>query len=107
MSFIVSAKTYIPAPEGLHQGVCVDVIDRGMVDTEYGKKHKCRIVFEIDKKMADGRPFTASKIYNVNLNEKSTLRKDLQSWRGKQFTTTELQSFLRVDRGHASHGSVR
>lgn len=93
MSFIISARVFTPAPEGVHSAVCVDVINLGTVDTQFGKKPKCRIVFEINKKMDDGRPFTAAKTYTVSLNEKSNLHKDLRSWKGKPFTSQELQGF--------------
>jgi hypothetical protein len=34
-----------------------------------------------------------SKNYTVSLAEKATLRKDLVSWRGKEFTSEELRGF--------------
>jgi len=34
-----------------------------------------------------------SKRYTMSLGEQSTLRKDLESWRGKKFTPEELQGF--------------
>jgi hypothetical protein len=36
---------------------------------------------------------TVSKNYTVSLAEKSNLRKDLQSWRGKDFSGDELKGF--------------
>jgi len=36
---------------------------------------------------------TVSKNFTVTLAEKSTLRKDLQTWRGKDFTADELRGF--------------
>jgi hypothetical protein len=33
------------------------------------------------------------KRYTASLNEKATLRKDLESWRGKPFTKEELAAF--------------
>jgi hypothetical protein len=40
-----------------------------------------------------GKPFMVSKFYTLSLNEKASLRKDLQSWRGKPFTEEELKGF--------------
>jgi hypothetical protein len=92
MSLIASGtKSYTPAPEGVWAAVCVDVADLGMVDGQWGEKHKCRIVWELSEKMSDGRPFTAQKQYTVH--EKASLFKDLKSWRGKQFTPDELAGF--------------
>ena len=42
---------------------------------------------------AKGDPMTVSKNFTVTLAEKSTLRKDLQTWRGKDFTADELRGF--------------
>jgi hypothetical protein len=93
MSLIVSGKNYTPAPEGVHAAVCVDVADKGMVETEWGSKHKCRIIWEIAAQMDDGRAFTIGKTYTVSLHEKSSLYKDLKGWRGRAFTADELRGF--------------
>ena len=41
----------------------------------------------------DGKPLMISKRYTMSLGEQSTLRKDLESWRGKKFTAEELLGF--------------
>jgi hypothetical protein len=84
---------FIPAPEGLHRAVCVDVVDLGMVDGQWGKKRKCRIMWEIDSKMDDGKRFVVGKQYTLSLHEKSGLHKDLKAWRGVAFTPDELKGF--------------
>jgi hypothetical protein len=71
----------------------VDVVDQGIVTSQFGEKHKCRIVWELSESMDDQRPFLASKQYTVSLHEKSSLHKDLKSWRGKPFTPDELNGF--------------
>jgi hypothetical protein len=93
MTFIISAKTYTPAPEGVHQAVCVDVVDLGQVDGPFGRRQKCRLVFELDKKMINGAHFITYKTYTASMNEKSSLHKDLRVWRGKPFTAEELKGF--------------
>lgn len=35
-----------PCPEGLHQAVCVDVIDRGVQPTKWGEKHQVTLVWD-------------------------------------------------------------
>lgn len=93
MSLTVSQKQYTPAPEGMHAAVCVDVVDLGMVEGQFGPKHKCRIAWEIAPVMEDDRRFTIQKSYTVSLHEKSNLFKDLKSWRGRAFTAQELAGF--------------
>lgn len=85
---------FIPCPEGLHHAVCVDVVDLGFKSTQWGEKHKIRIVWQIEDLNAEnGRRFDARKQYNLSLHEKATLRKDLESWRGRKFTDIELRAF--------------
>ena len=95
MSLIVKGGSpFIPAPEGVHNAVCVDVVDMGVIsEGKYGPKHKCRLVWELEAKMESGKPFLQSKIYNLTLGERSYLHKDLKSWRGKPFTAEELEGF--------------
>lgn len=85
-------------PEGAHASTCVDVIDLGMVETEFNgekkKQHKVRIVWQTGEINPDnGKPFLAGKRYTNSLHEKATLRKDLESWRGRAFTKQELTGF--------------
>ncbi len=83
-----------PAPEGVHNAICVDIVDLGMVQTPWGEKPKIRIVWELpEAKMEDGRPFIVSNRYSPSLDDRSTLRKHLQTWRGKKFTDEELRGF--------------
>jgi hypothetical protein len=41
----------------------------------------------------DGRPLSITKSFTLTLSDKSTLRKDLQTWRGRDFTAQELKGF--------------
>lgn len=92
MGIMVSknGQDFVNAPEGLHAAVCVDVIDKGEMLTKWGKKHKVKIVWEIEALMDNGQRFTATQLYSATLDDKSNLRKDLRSWRGKDFTPDEL-----------------
>ena len=49
--YVDSPKTFVPAPEGQHNAVCCDVVDLGVIETEYNgqksKNHKVRLVFQI------------------------------------------------------------
>jgi hypothetical protein len=84
---------FVPAPEGLHSAVCVDLVDLGMQDTPWGERHKVLLIWEVACCMEDGRPFTVRKRYTASLHEKSNLNKDLKAWRGRPFTAEELAGF--------------
>lgn len=93
-----SKKAYAPAPAGVHHGVCVDVVDMGMLEVTYAgktkKQHKVRLVWQIDETNREtGERHIAQKRYTLSLSEKATLRKDLESWRGKAFTREEEMGF--------------
>jgi hypothetical protein len=89
-------KTFTPAPEGVHQAVCVDVIDKGMHPNKFnpGKdQRKIDVAWQINERRDDGKPYLVYKRYTLSLNEKATLRHDLESWRGKAFTSDEERGF--------------
>lgn len=87
----VSESNFNPAPEGLHQAVCVDVIDLGMQPGFQQKPtHKIRIVWElgiIDPETH--KRFQVRNQYSLSLHEKSNLSQHLESWRGRKFTEIE------------------
>lgn len=77
-------------PEGKHNAVCYRIIDIGThmelkfgSTTEYEKKHTVIFFWEtLDEKMEDGRPFGVNRWYKLSLHEKSTLYRDLDTWKG-------------------------
>jgi hypothetical protein len=93
--------SYEPVPVGVVQAVCCIVCDIGTQEGSYQGKpvshHQCIIAWEIDAIMSqgeyEGKRFMVSKFYTLSLHEKATLRKDLESWRGKAFTDEELDGF--------------
>lgn len=99
MPLMVSAsetKNYTPAPEGTHQAVCVDCIDKGMHPNPFKegqKQRKVSMAWQIDELRDDGKRYVLFKFYTMSLHEKATLRHDLESWRGRAFTATELGGF--------------
>ena len=86
-------KPFVPAPEGVWDAVCVDVVDLGVLTSQWGEKHKVKICWELMEKMEDGKHFLVQKQYTLSLHEKSLLHKDLKSWRGKPFEPAELEGF--------------
>jgi hypothetical protein len=75
--------SFTPAPQGNHDAVFCDVEDLGEVETQYGKKHQIRLVWQIAEKMEDGRPFTIGRRYGLTLHEKAALFKDLKTYAKK------------------------
>lgn len=97
MAIIVKAGgEFTPAPEGLWPGVCVDVVDKGIVQSNlYKPRHMIQIrwVLDAEPPMPDGRPHIAVRGFGATLGEKSALRPFLEAWRGKKFTEEELAGF--------------
>jgi hypothetical protein len=101
MAIVATAKsesgTFQPAPAGVHQAVCVDVVDLGILDVTWQgqtkKQHKINVAWQIAEDRDDGKPFLVFKRYTLSLSEKATLRKDLESWRGRKFTRDEEMGF--------------
>ena len=85
---------YELAPAGTHLAICYLLVDLGPQKSTYGIKDKIAITWELPHElMDDGRPFSCSKLYTNSLNEKANLRKDLETWRTRKFTDTELDGF--------------
>jgi hypothetical protein len=101
MSLVMPEETggdFELTPEGSHTATCYRVIDLGTQETSYEGKvkqqHKVLIAWELtEEPMSDGRPHTMQKRYTLSSSEKATLRKDLESWRGRKFTKEELGKF--------------
>lgn len=95
-----SEKNYEDIEPGVYAGTCIQVVELGTHDNTHpladpgSKKKELLLVWEItDELMEDGRPFVVNKRYTNSLSEKAILRKDLASWRGKDFSADELEEF--------------
>lgn len=99
---------YKRVPSGAFIGRCYSLIDLGTqrTDGQYGIKdqHKIQIGWELFGDDDEGNPLTVEfdgkvmpmtikKSYTVSLHEKAVLRRDLASWRGKDFTDEEAKAF--------------
>lgn len=87
-------------PEGTHIARCVRIVDLGMQPG--GKdfpepKKTVMFTFEIPAEMrlinGEERPALISRRFTASLHEKATLRKFLETWRGRKFTKDELAGF--------------
>jgi len=97
-------------PSGLQAAICSKVFDLGMQVNEYkgerNIKHKILIVWELAATMTtgeyQGKRFVVHKEYTNSLHEKATLRKDLESWKGKSIPEdvakegVDLEKFIKV-----------
>ena len=76
-----------PHPEGIRPAVCVDVMDLGLVETEFqGVKkmvNKVKLTFESEAKTDDGKPCTVTKSFSASLHPKSNLSAFIGKWRGR------------------------
>ncbi|MGN1271453.1 MAG: phage replication initiation protein, NGO0469 family [Clostridia bacterium] len=102
MSLIASNNGGINIPKlegGVYTAISSAIIDLGIQTSEkFGNtQRKFMMIWNIlgEEIEVNGEklPRTMSKEYSFSLSEKSTLRKDLQAWRGKMFTDEELQGF--------------
>lgn len=96
---------FVTVPAGMHLARCYRIVDLGTQRSEYMGKEKylpkVMIQFEVHGEddrgnpllTQDGRPLSIAKSFTLTLAEKSTLRKDLQMWRGRDFTADELRGF--------------
>lgn len=88
-----SGESFTPAPAGMHRAICADVVDLGMVQGQFGTKHKVRVIWQTEMPMPDGKPYLVDQLYTLSLDERSNLRRDLEAWRGKPFSLTEAAGF--------------
>lgn len=86
-------------PAGNAQAICIGEFDLGIqrVFNKKDQKEKLtpqvRIVWELAEMNKQGERFIISKTYTKSLHENANLRKDLVSWRGKDFSEQELEGF--------------
>lgn len=99
MTLIVKqTSSYTPPPAGTFIARCYRLIDLGTQGIEYQGEvkhsHRIMIGWELPEcLMESGQPFTASRQFTASLHKKSNLTAFLVSWRGRQFTDTELAGF--------------
>lgn len=90
MSYVLQAKVggdFKPHPEGIHPAVCVDLIDLGLVESEWqGQRrliNKLRLVFETEQRGEDGRNCIITKTFTASLHPKAKLSEFVGKWRGR------------------------
>jgi len=84
-------------PEGVQRIVCCDVVDLGMVTDTWGGhpkvKHKVQLRWLSEHTAPNGQMFLLTKRYTYSLHERSSLRRDLNMWRGKPISEEDAATF--------------
>ena len=98
-----SGTSFELVPVGNHVARCYAMVEIGTVTDEYmgapKSLHKVRVSWELPHKKKifnpekGEQPFSIHKEYTLSMHEKSNLRQDLESWRGKAFTEEEAKAF--------------
>jgi len=96
MSYVLQSKVggdFKPHPEGIHPALCVDLIDLGLVDSEWQGQHrlvnKVRLVFETEQRGEDGRNCIITKTFTASLHPKAKLSEFIGKWRGRPIVPGE------------------
>jgi hypothetical protein len=62
----------LPTP-GVHAAEIVEVVDKGVVDTAWGKKHRIAFKYKLDQKDSEGENIVVMESFNLVLGERSRL----------------------------------
>lgn len=92
---------FAQVPSGSHVARCIRLTDLGTQHGEYQGEPTVRnqvlVTWELPAEtvefQGETKPMLISKFYTNSLSEKANLRKDLESWRSRQFTGEELLKF--------------
>ena len=93
------SRSYPVLEAGAYRASCYAIVMLGTTYSTYYNKNQTKILFmwELpdERIVIDGEdlPRAISETYTLSLNEKASLRKMLESWRGKPFSPEELQGF--------------
>lgn len=101
-------KDFKPCPEGVTQGVLVDVIDLGKIKSTFAGEEKVRhmanLVWQVDERRDDGKRFLIFQRVGLSLHPKATLRKIVDTIRGKKLTEDEAQEGIELEDLVGSNG---
>lgn len=96
-------EDFAPIPAGSALGICFGCVDLGTQPSQgiYGPKRQVLLLFELPHVRGDfavdGQQKNLARIisrrWTLSLSKKANLRKDLISWRGRDFTLEEEHGF--------------
>lgn len=90
---ILTDTGYDAVPTGMQPAALVNIFDLGI--SPHGNRcglNECVLLFELAASTEE-KPLLLTKRYVASLSKNSTLRIDLESWRGKGLTDTEAKIF--------------
>lgn len=101
MPIAKETSNFKPAPAGTHIARCYGCISLGtqpQQSEQFDEVPKVLLLFELPFEIIQSeeygdKPMTISKEYTLSLGKKATLRKHLDSWRGRSFNEEELKGF--------------
>ena len=112
---INGGKDFEPVSEGVHSAVLGDIVDKGIVPTPWGDKHKIMFVWLTDEADEGGGTKYVFQTFGASLHEKSTLRKAVKAIRqgkdieGSDFNVRSLvgsQVQLVIQHNEGNNGKV-
>jgi hypothetical protein len=96
-----NSTSFRPCPEGVTQGVLVDIIDLGLITSTYDGEErtspKVNFVWQMDERKDDGTRFLVFQRFTLSLHPKASLRKVVETLRGSKFTNEEAESGYELD----------
>ena len=101
MSFFIKSKLCELPSIGMHNAVCVQIVDLGThTDSKYKvTRRELMIMFELEERNSQEQRFTTIAFCSHSLDPKSNLRKHLESWKGSMSDKTafdyDLETLLR------------
>jgi hypothetical protein len=95
-------KEFEMTPADTHLAVCYRLIDLGTQQSDYQgqvkRQHKIMLSWELPNALMQdgdnaGKPFTYHQRYTYSSSDKSSLRQDLEAWRGVPFSDADFEKF--------------
>ena len=94
MKIKANNNNFEACPEFTGKAVCVDVTPLRKQQSQFGERNVFKIVFEANSEKEDGTRYGVwSNNFTPTLNEKSSLRKFLRGWFGRDLSAAELSDF--------------
>lgn len=93
------STNFTPAPRGLHQAVCCDVVGPFQEQSPWGILDKIQLRWQLNvgNPDNDNKPFMVVNKYTFSLNEKANLRQDLECWLGRVLEPSEVDAGFELD----------
>jgi hypothetical protein len=89
-----NSSNFEQCPEYTGRAVCVDCTPLKKLQSQFGERDVFKLVFETQIEREDGSLFCVwSRNFTPTLNEKSSLRKFIGGWFGRELTKQELDDF--------------